>query len=621
MIRLLVLLMFCPIILIAQKKALSGIWILEDREVLSGPNYANGVPRQVIIDFQGKNIIMKRISDNDKNSQDTVFEENNLNSQPSVTITKSGKRKTSAVKFLSDIKFNQQTTYSSADNDNKVENTRLEDWDLSADGTTLNLHRKELKGNGDSVNWSMKAEYIRLEAAKAGGVAFTENLSWKQILEKAKKENKFIFVDCYATWCGPCKQMDRDVYPFVKTGNFFNNYFIPVKVQMDKAPKDNQFIKQWYKDAEQLQQQYHVDAFPTFLFFSPEGKLVHKGLGFLVKERLIDLAKQSMDSDQQYYTKIDAFRQGKLSQDKLKELVLQSEDYREKELALEIADAYLAKIGTKILETEEGYQFVARFSKSKQAAIITEKFLKGAPDSILYKKKNLLLLTQVTHSSKSFGFNILYRNSEKVNAKMGKDFSRNRIQYVITKEEIDPKLWKDGKSISSHPDWVKIAATIRKKYNDYYAKLSVFDAQMQWYNFHKDSKEWPIYCQTLIVRTKLYGPQPSGFSDQDAWSNASWELLKRASNKDEFLRAIEMIDTARLISEKILASGYNQIYDDVKGHILYKLGKTNEALEYLDKAKKNELKFVPEEESFYMQAMDKMRKGEASWPAGMYNEL
>lgn len=36
------------------------------------------------------------------------------------------------------------------------------------------------------------------------GIQFAD-LTWQDALKKAKKENKIIFVDIYATWCGPCK--------------------------------------------------------------------------------------------------------------------------------------------------------------------------------------------------------------------------------------------------------------------------------------------------------------------------------------------------------------------------------------------------------------------------------
>ncbi|MBL7708461.1 MAG: thioredoxin family protein, partial [Chitinophagaceae bacterium] len=43
-------------------------------------------------------------------------------------------------------------------------------------------------------------------AQNNSGIQF-QNLSWSQLLAKAKTENKLIFVDAFTTWCGPCKQM------------------------------------------------------------------------------------------------------------------------------------------------------------------------------------------------------------------------------------------------------------------------------------------------------------------------------------------------------------------------------------------------------------------------------
>ena len=31
------------------------------------------------------------------------------------------------------------------------------------------------------------------------------NGTFKEALAKAKKENKMVMMDCYTTWCGPCK--------------------------------------------------------------------------------------------------------------------------------------------------------------------------------------------------------------------------------------------------------------------------------------------------------------------------------------------------------------------------------------------------------------------------------
>ena len=59
----------------------------------------------------------------------------------------------------------------------------------------------------------------------AQGIQFDKS-EWKSILTKAEKENKLVFVDAYAAWCGPCKKMDRDVFSKKEVGDYFNAKFV-----------------------------------------------------------------------------------------------------------------------------------------------------------------------------------------------------------------------------------------------------------------------------------------------------------------------------------------------------------------------------------------------------------
>src|ERR1700744_114335 len=121
------------------------------------------------------------------------------------------------------------------------------------------------------------------------GIHFTQGLSWQQIKEKARKENKYIFVDCYATWCAPCRRMDAEVYPDTTLGSFVNRRFISVKVQMDSTKKDQESIRVWYADAHEIQRGYKVNVLPTFLFFTPDGKLAHRSAGFSMSAHFLKL--------------------------------------------------------------------------------------------------------------------------------------------------------------------------------------------------------------------------------------------------------------------------------------------------------------------------------------------
>lgn len=39
-------------------------------------------------------------------------------------------------------------------------------------------------------------------------------------MAKAKTEDKLLFVDAFAKWCGPCKSMAKNVFTQQKVGDF-----------------------------------------------------------------------------------------------------------------------------------------------------------------------------------------------------------------------------------------------------------------------------------------------------------------------------------------------------------------------------------------------------------------
>ena len=54
---------------------------------------------------------------------------------------------------------------------------------------------------------------------KAEEIQFNHS-DWKSILAKAGKEKKFIFVDAYTTWCGPCKWMAANTFTNPEVAEF-----------------------------------------------------------------------------------------------------------------------------------------------------------------------------------------------------------------------------------------------------------------------------------------------------------------------------------------------------------------------------------------------------------------
>ena len=109
------------------------------------------------------------------------------------------------------------------------------------------------------------------------GISFHDNKPWKEILQLAKKENKLIFMDCYTSWCGPCKALAKNVFTQEKVGDFFNPRFINVKYDMEKG--DGKMLNEQYKK--------HIIGYPTLLLINAEGKVLQQLAGYKDADELI----------------------------------------------------------------------------------------------------------------------------------------------------------------------------------------------------------------------------------------------------------------------------------------------------------------------------------------------
>jgi thiol:disulfide interchange protein len=89
--------------------------------------------------------------------------------------------------------------------------------------------------------------------------------SWSAALKEAKRTGKPIFVDFYATWCGPCKMLDEHVYTNRKVIDASRKW-VMLKVDAERNT--------------QLAQANKITAFPTLIFYTPQGKAVVRKMGF-----------------------------------------------------------------------------------------------------------------------------------------------------------------------------------------------------------------------------------------------------------------------------------------------------------------------------------------------------
>ncbi|MBL7852806.1 MAG: thioredoxin family protein [Cyclobacteriaceae bacterium] len=111
----------------------------------------------------------------------------------------------------------------------------------------------------------------------ADGIEFFKG-DWKAALESARKQNKLLFVDFYATWCGPCIHMSKTVFPDAELGSYVNQHFVSVKINAEE-------------EEQELVGSVNLEAYPTLVFFTSGGEIITRHVGYLEIEELRQLAE------------------------------------------------------------------------------------------------------------------------------------------------------------------------------------------------------------------------------------------------------------------------------------------------------------------------------------------
>jgi uncharacterized protein YyaL (SSP411 family) len=120
--------------------------------------------------------------------------------------------------------------------------------------------------------------------AQGEGIEFFHG-TWTEAKAKAKEQNRIIFVDAYAEWCGPCKRMAATVFTQKQAGDFFNKNFVNLKIDMEK-PENEEFARK-----------FPVSAYPTLLFIDTTGKMITREVGAKTLETLLEFGKKALGAN------------------------------------------------------------------------------------------------------------------------------------------------------------------------------------------------------------------------------------------------------------------------------------------------------------------------------------
>ena len=171
------------------------------------------------------------------------------------------------------------------------------------------------------------------------GIKF-QNTTFKEILAKAKSEKKLIFLDAFASWCGPCKMMEKNIFPLKSVSDYYNANFINARFDMEKG------------EGREIAMKYAVRSYPTYLFLNGDGELVMKNYGYMGEQDFLTIAKEANDPKLKNSSYKELFEKGEMNPDFLMNMMKQyaESDY---ELAKKVSERYFSVKKNDALSKEE----------------------------------------------------------------------------------------------------------------------------------------------------------------------------------------------------------------------------------------------------------------------------
>jgi len=406
---------------------------------------------------------------------------------------------------------------------------------------------------------------FQIAEAQEKGVHFENTLSWNEIKAKALAENKYIFVDCYTTWCGPCKFMSLHIFPLEEVGKVVNEKFVCVSIQMDTTNSDDENVKSWYKDAQALAKEYGVNSYPSFLFFSPSGKALHKATGRSRDSAdFIATINSALNEDKQYFRLMTEYKEHLHDSSFLSNAIQAAMKLQDWKNCSKITDAYIDCI------------------KSP------------------FNKTNLQLIAQTIDSSRDKGFQLFLSHTAEVDTALGVNSANEKLINVMWVEEINPIL--KGSSVVN---WEREYDRLRKKYP---VQAEQIIAKVKW-QYYRRRKMWKEYGQALVFYMDKYGAIEY-FGDAFKLNGYAWDIYLHCTDRSVLDRALGWGLRIQIDSKKVPLHQFCDTY----ASLLYKTGDVKGAITWEEKAKSIvDANNETDASKQYAQKIADMHKGEKIW--------
>ncbi len=277
--------------------------------------------------------------------------------------------------------------------------------------------------------------------------------SYSAAIKKAKEENKRVFIDFSATWCGPCKMMEQKVFPDTLISNYMQKNYVCVKFMHDRS--------------KYLFERYDIKSFPTFVILENSGEEIYRFTGYSpVKQFYFRLKSIPLRSDEkEKFDSLYDYNKNNL------EFLYKYNEILKKNRYFGCAK----KISKRILKKSDNWL------TNKNMKLILENF----NESSLYKR---FYLKNKTVFIDSLGENFV--DQQLLNAYFNKNFANQfRWEYINIKE--------------IKREFKKLMGDEYKKYLSYYF-MNLLERKPEYRNYYISSAIYYFKASDSLLKTNRY---------------------------------------------------------------------------------------------------------------------
>ena len=319
-------------------------------------------------------------------------------------------------------------------------------------------------------------------SVKAEGIEFIHDKTFAEMKEMAKAQNKLIFMDCFTTWCGPCKRLSAQVFPDPAVGEYFNANFINVKVDMEKG------------EGPELSGKFGIRAYPTLLWIDENGEVKHKVVGGLDPTGLLQNGKKAIDPTPGILTGM-------------------KKRYADGDREVNFLSDYIGTLN----------------AAGEKADVVFNEYLTKLSNADFTNKKHAQTIFNLTTDLKSPGLSYIMKNKEYYANMVGVDAFNKKINTIATKAVSEAPKANDVALFEGALDLLK-----SNKAAD--APEKSLALSMDYYNRMND---WTNYDKAATQFIKKYATK-----NPSALNEVSWNYFLNVTNADQLQKATKWAYTA-----------------------------------------------------------------------------